>query len=124
MGRGIAKSIRERFPEAYMTDVQTVSGDRSKLGKISVTKITTASQELYVVNAYTQYHYAAHSKLCLADYDAIQSCFKEIKQGFKQYRIGYPLIGAGLAGGDWKIISKIIDKELEGCDHTLVKLKV
>ena len=35
--------------------------------------------------------------------------------------IGYPLIGAGLAKGDWQVISKIIDTELAGTDHTLVK---
>ena len=32
----------------------------------------------------------------------------------------YPLIGAGLTGGDWNIISKIIDEELIDVDHTLV----
>jgi O-acetyl-ADP-ribose deacetylase (regulator of RNase III) len=43
-----------------------------------------------------------------------------IKQNFSGKRIGYPLIGAGLAGGDWKIISEIIDQELKGEDHTVV----
>ena len=38
----------------------------------------------------------------------------------KDSRIGYPKIGAGLAGGDWSIIEKIIDEELQGTDHTLV----
>jgi O-acetyl-ADP-ribose deacetylase (regulator of RNase III) len=41
---------------------------------------------------------------------------------FSGKRIGYPKIGAGLAGGDWNIISSIIDKELIGEDHTLVLL--
>jgi len=45
-----------------------------------------------------------------------------IKNDFSGKRIGYPLIGAGLAGGNWRIISKIIDEELNGEDHTLVKL--
>ena len=36
-------------------------------------------------------------------------------------RIGYPLIGAGLAGGDWQIISAIINEELVGENHTLVR---
>jgi len=30
------------------------------------------------------------------------------------------MIGAGLAGGDWGVISTIIKEELEGEDHTLV----
>jgi hypothetical protein len=45
-----------------------------------------------------------------------------IKQDFAGKRIGYPLIGAGLAGGDWKVIESIIQQELDGEDHTLVKL--
>jgi len=38
-------------------------------------------------------------------------------------RIGYPKIGAGLAGGDWEIIAAIIiiEEELAGEDHTLVE---
>ena len=36
-------------------------------------------------------------------------------------RIGYPRIGAGLAKGDWGVISNIIDVELGGEDHTLVE---
>ena len=31
------------------------------------------------------------------------------------------MIGAGLAGGDWDIIKVIIDKALEGFNHTLVE---
>ena len=33
------------------------------------------------------------------------------------------MIGGGLAGGDWNIISAIINEELAGEDHTLVKYK-
>jgi hypothetical protein len=38
-------------------------------------------------------------------------------------KIGYPLYGSGLAGGSWEIISKIIDEELKGENHTLVEYK-
>lgn len=31
------------------------------------------------------------------------------------------VMGAGLAGGDWGIVGSIIDKELEGLNHTLVR---
>ena len=46
---------------------------------------------------------------------------KIVKHHFSGKRIGYPLIGAGLAGGDWGAISAIIDEELAGEDHTLVE---
>jgi len=50
----------------------------------------------------------------------VHNLFKKIKQQFSGKRIGYPKIGAGLAGGDWERISRIIDEELAGEDHTLV----
>ena len=48
---------------------------------------------------------------------------KRICNDFKGKKIGYPKIGAGLAGGDWDLISHIIHEELAGEDHTLVKNK-
>jgi O-acetyl-ADP-ribose deacetylase (regulator of RNase III) len=45
---------------------------------------------------------------------------KWAKQEFTGKKIGLPLIGAGLAGGDWTIIEKIIEEELEGEDVTVV----
>ena len=120
MGRGIAASIREQFPEAYAADLATVRGDRSKLGTFSSALITRGPVTFTVVNAYTQDHWAGNG--VLADYTAIHRVFDAIKLQFHGQRIGYPRIGAGLARGDWSTIAAIIDKALAGEDHTLVEL--
>ena len=44
----------------------------------------------------------------------------QIKRDFTGQRIGMPLIGAGLAKGDWALIQHIILKELAGEDITVV----
>jgi len=44
-----------------------------------------------------------------------------VKAMFAGSRIAYPMIGAGLAKGDWSIIASIIEEELAGEDHTLVE---
>ena len=118
MGAGIAKTIKEQFPEAYEADLTTVAGDKSKLGAYTKAKITMSGKDCYIVNAYTQYDW--RGKGVKADYDAIRSVFSRIRDEFPTARIGYPLIGAGLARGDWGRISTIIDEELRGMDHTLV----
>ena len=46
---------------------------------------------------------------------------KAIKTAFS---LGYPKIGAGLAGGDWDIIYPIICEELAGEHHTYVEYGV
>jgi O-acetyl-ADP-ribose deacetylase (regulator of RNase III) len=116
MGGGIAWQIRNAFHEAEDADLATEYAARDKLGTLSTATVVRDGREFFVVNAYTQFEPGAN-----ADYDAIRSCFREIKKRFAGMRIGYPRIGAGIGGGDWSIISAIIDEELAGEDHALVE---
>jgi O-acetyl-ADP-ribose deacetylase (regulator of RNase III) len=86
MGAGIAKAIRERFPEAYEADLATPRGDRSKLGSISVASIARGGLNLIVVNAYTQFDYRGRG--IKVDYDAIRSAACYIRKSFHGLRIG------------------------------------
>ncbi|GAB6194066.1 macro domain-containing protein [Desulfocastanea catecholica] len=118
MGAGIARAIQEEFPEAYAADLVTIKGDRNKLGDFSFATVKRDEHEITIVNGYTQFHF--HGDSVLVDYDAVQRLFKKVRGQFAGKRIGYPKIGAGLAGGDWQRIASIIDQELAGEDHTLV----
>lgn len=117
MGAGIAASIKAKFPEAYEVDCETKKGDPKKLGTITYTKNTVPT----IINAYTQYAY--WGKVVLCDYSAIRSCMKKIKEQFSGKKIGIPMIGAGLAGGDWNVIKPIIQEELDGEDVRIIYLK-
>ncbi len=119
MGAGIARAIKAQFPEAFEADFATKNGDRSKLGSFSHADVVRDGHAITIVNAYTQFHYSG--KGVMADYGAVRNVFEKTKLRFSGKRIGYPLIGAGLAGGDWRVISGIIDEALAGEDHTLVK---
>ena len=118
MGAGIALQVRECFPQAYEEDLKTKRGDKNKLGDISYTEVEVKGVKLIVVNAYTQYSYRGRGQK--ADYKAIRSVFKKIKEKYTGLRIAYPAIGAGLAGGNWEVISKIINEELADENHTFV----
>ena len=119
MGKGIALSIKNQFPEAYEADLRTPRGDRSKLGTISAADVVRPPARFTVVNAYTQFDYRGEG--VLADCDAIRAAFAEVKRRFAGRRIGYPRIGAGLARGDWPTIAAIVETALAGEDHTLVE---
>ncbi len=121
MGAGIAKTIKQKFPAAYQADLATAKGEKAKLGKISHSTIELPKGNLIVVNGYTQYHWKGY--VVKADYEAIRQVFKAIKDNFSRLRIGYPAIGAGLAGGNWTIIAQIIEEELAGENHTFVEYK-
>jgi len=114
MGKGIALDIKNKYPRAYDADRATALGDKEKLGRVSV----WGNENIIILNMYTQWHYAG--KDVKADYDAIKECMKRVKEYYPGKKIGFPLIGAGLAGGDWDIISKIIEEVLHGEDVTVV----
>lgn len=118
MGAGVARAIQEEFPEAYAADLVTIKGDRNKLGDYSFATVMRNNHEITIINGYTQFNFQGDS--VLVDYQALEKLFKKIKQDYSGKRIGYPKIGAGLAGGDWRRIAKIIDQELAGEDHSLV----
>ena len=119
MGAGIAKGIKTEFPEAFKADFATEKGSKEKLGSFSSATVVKNGHEITIVNAYTQHHW--RGKGVKADYDAIKQVFSLIKAKYSGKCIGYPLIGAGLAGGDWNVISSIIDNALDNENHTLVK---
>ena len=126
MGSGIARQVREQCPEAYMKDRLTIPGDRSKMGTITYAEIEPkASRDLAFtcVNMYTQYNYTKDK--VDVDYVAVRRCMKKLRGLFFDKKIGLPLIGAGLAGGDWRIIEQIIKEELEDhdMDVTIVRFK-
>lgn len=121
MGGGIALQIKNHFPAAYQIDCNTKKGDIEKLGTYSKAIITIDDRKLTIVNAYTQFGYGGN--LRQVNYEAVAQLFNKIKNDFIGKKIGYPMIGAGLAGGDWKVISAIIDSELQNEDHTLVIYK-
>ena len=125
MGAGIAKEIATRYPDAYLIDKQyTDKGDRIKLGGYTNVLVTAPNGNKFtIVNAYTQYYYGRPKKGTgpVVDYTALETAFRTIATNYKHLRIGYPKIGAGLAGGDWLIIEAIINKELTNCIyHELV----
>lgn len=117
MGAGIAPQIKNKFPEAYAADCATPKGDLAKLGTISHTVNTTP----IVVNLYSQYDYTGRrSGMMDFDYDAFRKGLKALKAKFSGKTIGMPKIGAGLAGGDWNEIEKILDEEMRGEYVTVV----
>lgn len=121
MGSGIAREIREKLNDAWKIDQQTLYGDKNKLGTITYVDCEYNQKRLTVVNCYTQYKFG-HIEV-YADYDAIKSCMTLIKNTFsKNLKLGFPKIGAGLARGDWNIISKIIHDVFDDRDVYIFEL--
>ena len=116
MGSGVARVVRNDFPAAYYEYVRRHEEVGLKLGEIIPVSVLPGR---YVINAITQEFYGGPPTRYV-DYDAVRTAFKSTKAFAKQWgieSINYPMIGAGLGGGDWSVLSKIIDEQLEGLNH-------
>ena len=105
MGSGIAKQIKKRYPKAYTVDQVTKKGDRTKLGRFSHAIID--DHDVIIVNAYTQYRYGRDK--VYVDYDALKTAMDRICLDMPPGIIAMPKIGCGLAGGDWDVVSEILE---------------
>lgn len=119
MGAGIAKKIKEVFPEAYSADKSTKYGDHGKIGSFSSAKIKRNGFEFDVINAYTQGRYGRGKDLF--EYDGFRKILKNINITYANKKVGLPLIGCGLAGGDKDKILNIIREELINVDYKVVE---
>lgn len=106
MGSGIAKQIKEQFPDAWHADQETLAGDRNKLGRYTV----GMHGRLVILNAYTQYTTARYPGEDVFEYQAFEQALERIANRFGKWRIGLPLIGMGLAGGDPERIMPMLEQ--------------
>lgn len=111
MGSGIAKFIKEKYPEAYKADCeQTVRGDINKLGTFSFADIRhLADAPAYIANVYGQYRYGRDKRYL--NYEAIFNGMQAVKDHFDPtFNIGIPYnMGCKNAGGDWRVVRAMMD---------------
>lgn len=111
MGSGLAKAVRAKYPKAFADYADAYTQGGLELGQVVLSEITDT---LVIANAITQWHYG-RDKVKYVSYPAIQQTFTAIAEAASQLdiEVHYPMIGAGLGGGNWAVISEIIDTAFE-----------
>ena len=140
MGAGIAPQMAKAFgadefemerwgpsvEKLGCIDWQTIVLPRNKKWSLKAYKETEDDIELTIVNSYTQFLYGSRHTDGVSnplDYEALTLCLRKINTLFRGKHIGLPKIGAGLAGGDWNRIQKIIQTELKDMKISVVIYK-
>lgn len=121
MGSGVAGQLARRYPIVPEADRQgSTFGDMSKLGTFTdVCVESVVNEQIYfnVFNLYTQ-RAPTYTGEDVFDYDSFPQGLEIIKADLRlyddgeddqiPYKLGFPKIGAGLAGGDWTRIEAMI----------------
>ena len=109
-GSGIAKLIREKYPEAFDADLKSgTKGDSHRLGSYSVAHVL--KEDKYIFNLYGQYNYGALARF--TSYDSIDRGLRKIEIYARDNNLstlGLPKnMGCVRGGGSWRIVRAIIE---------------
>lgn len=110
MGGGIARQLADNFPDVEEIDNFVHHKYTHNIEKLGSFSTTTTNSGIMIINGYTQYYPGRD-----VNYNAIKDVFKKIRIMFnlnKNVKIVFPKIGCGIAGGNWEMVSQIIQKEL------------
>jgi O-acetyl-ADP-ribose deacetylase (regulator of RNase III) len=108
-GSGFAKAVATRYPDVRLSYLHRFNTRGWKLGEVQVIGVGDGSGRI-IANCATQQRYGRPDEGPYVSYPAIREVIRNLSRSWPQ-GFAIPKIGAGLAGGNWDIISKIIEEE-------------
>lgn len=123
-GAGIAAQIKNQFPQAFIVDCNTLTGDKRKLGTFTYAHYP----EGYIFNLYAQkYINRIKPYIDQCDYEALDRGLNKLYKFCKDHEIkslGFPdLIFCGLCCGDRQKVLKNITEVFKDFDVKIYKFK-
>jgi O-acetyl-ADP-ribose deacetylase (regulator of RNase III) len=130
MGSGLAKQIRNKYPNVYTDYKLFCKTVKNPLGQVNSVVVQDKEKGLnhIIMNIFGQDGYGRDRRY--TDYNALemglQSIYNEVTTEGKflygkSIAIPYNL-GCGLAGGDWNVVCKIIEDVFNDYNVTIYKL--
>lgn len=118
MGSGIAKQVREKYPVVYEAYKELCGQDEPK-NLLGIAQPVKADSKTIIVNMFAQEKFGYDGKR-YTDYDALRKCFETVRDNNATDTIAIPyLMGCYRGGGDWSVVSAMIEEIFTGCDVTI-----
>lgn len=114
MGSGVAATWKKLYPQSFKEYAAFCAKANETVGRHKALGYNVVTEEAgkVLVCAITQ-ESMGHDGKRYVSYDAIDSCFEKIANDPRiPNNITIPQIGAGLGGGDWRIIETILSRRL------------
>lgn len=120
MGAGVALAVKRKYPEVFLQYSKYVkSSTKSRLGRLQVIQVDEGK---FVANLFGQENIGKNSKQ--TDEAALESSLKSLATFALKHNLSVAMpygIGCGYGGGDWAVISQLIESSLKGVKVTLYK---
>lgn len=120
MGSGVAKQVRERYPVVYEAYRALCSNCEPKKRLLGIAQSVVVNDKTTVVNVFSQENFGYDGR-CYTDYDALRKGLEAVRDSTdRDTSIAIPyLMGCHRGGGDWSVVSKMIEKIFNERDVTL-----
>ena len=117
MGAGFAESVKGMYPHVFDAYRKHFETHGLKLGEVVWARAIEDGQKrpvLAVANAITQNRLPRTRGEKVVSYDAVWDAFLAVRSAAEKtgFPVHFPLIGCGLAGGKWGVVSAIIEEAL------------
>lgn len=121
MGSGIAKEIRERYPQAFEVDrayhhAICTDFDGQVVQKLGNYSVSYLNDDVAIINAYTQLNFLPRG-VDHFEYDSFKLILRKLASSYRGKRFGFPQIGQGLAGGNGIRIIGMLEAFSEMVEH-------
>jgi O-acetyl-ADP-ribose deacetylase (regulator of RNase III) len=110
-GAGVAGQIARKYPLAAHYYLDKFDNEGWHLGEVQFVPVEQSLlYTRWIANCATQKDIGTDK--VQADYYAIETCMRRVKEFAKSHdlTVAVPKIGAGLAGGDWDRIERILEE--------------
>lgn len=114
MGSGVAKQLRSKYPEIFdhytghLRSKQELGND--PMGSIAFSEVNRNGNDFIIANCITQRFYGRDGAKYVS-YEALKKCLDTLAMFKQPIHVPY-LVGAGLGGGDEKLILEMFTKTL------------
>jgi O-acetyl-ADP-ribose deacetylase (regulator of RNase III) len=125
MGAGVASQIRQKYPDVYYRYnalCQNIADKHTLLGNLHTSRIINKEgMAQHIANLFGQYDYGQFEGNPRSDgrqtnYNALYDALVELKMFMREFdlnSVAFPdMIGCGLAGGNRRIVSALIEETM------------
>ena len=114
MGKGVALTFKNKFPEMYIEYRKDCESRKVKLGELKFYPVVCDGSVKIVVNFPTKYHWKNNSRL--EDIDAGLKFFVNNYKSLGITSVAFPKLGCTNGGLDWRIVKPLMISHLSAID--------
>ncbi len=116
MGAGLAKQIKDRFPECVSLYESACKAGKLTVGTVLITPTSMVTSPYWVVHLPTKQHWRNDSKIEFVE-SGLKALVAELTNRIEIATVAIPALGCGLGGLPWSQVKSVMELQLSLLDE-------